>query len=495
VSTTLDPALQRDVEQAVRSELAADPRLGQAAVLVVDNVSGEVLAYVGSADFLDREREGQNDGVRARRQPGSALKPFAYGLALSSGWTAASVLSDVEVEVGEAGASWLPHNYDRRSHGPVRLRAALANSYNVPAVELTEALGPDRVLAVLRDAGFSSLEASAEHYGAGLVLGNGDVSLWEMARAYRGLARGGVVGPLTLVTTAADRWENVLTPRAELETRRFLPEEAVALLTDVLSDETARAPAFGLDNALRLPFPVAAKTGTSRAYVDNWTVGFTRERTVAVWVGNFDGRPMQRVSGITGAGPLFSRVMRRAMRGVRPAPLVDRARFTRVRICPLSGHRAGEECPGSYEEVFLPGTAPAEPCEMHRRLAGQAVLDVGPRFAAWARREGLATTAVSVTGAGARPTFGTPRDGDEFLLEAGIPLQSQSIPVRVLAANPRGLHLRVDGAPAAFDPAHDVRLALGPGSHTLELWAEGDSGPASRVQVRVRGGAPGPASR
>jgi len=132
---------------------------------------------------------------------------------------------------------------------------------------------------------------------------------------------------------------------------------------------------------------------------------------------------------------------------------------------------------------------------MHRRLAGQAVLDVGPRFAAWARREGLATTAVSVTGAGARPTFGTPRDGDEFLLEAGIPLQSQSIPVRVLAANPRGLHLRVDGAPAAFDPAHDVRLALGPGSHTLELWAEGDSGPASRVQVRVRGGAPGPASR
>jgi penicillin-binding protein 1C len=167
---------QRDVERSVRSELAADPRLGQAAVLVVDNASGEVLAYVGSADFQDDVREGQNDGVRARRQPGSALKPFAYGLALASGWTPASVLSDVDLEVGTAGGAWLPRNYDRRQHGPVRLRAALANSYNVPAVELTEALGPERVLEVLRQAGFASLEASAEHYGAGLVLGNGDVS-------------------------------------------------------------------------------------------------------------------------------------------------------------------------------------------------------------------------------------------------------------------------------------------------------------------------------
>ena len=337
VRTTLDPALQRDVERSVRSELAADPRLGQAAVLVVDNASGDVLAYVGSADFGDDDREGQNDGVRARRQPGSALKPFAYGLALASGWTPASVLSDVDLEVETSGGAWLPRNYDRRQHGPVRLRAALANSYNVPAVELTDALGPERVLEVLRQAGFTSLEASAEHYGAGLVLGNGDVSLWELARAYRGLARGGVVEPLRLVRAATAPGGERLSATPELTPRRFLPPDAVALLTDLLSDEGARAPAFGLDNALRLPFPVAAKTGTSRAYVDNWTVGFTRERTVAVWVGNFDGRPMQRVSGITGAGPLFARVMRRAMAGLHPAPLVDRARFERVRICSALG--------------------------------------------------------------------------------------------------------------------------------------------------------------
>ena len=484
VRTTLDPALQRDVERSVRSELAADPRLGQAAVLVVDNASGDVLAYVGSADFGDDAREGQNDGVRARRQPGSALKPFAYGLALGSGWTPASVLSDVDLEVETAGGAWLPRNYDRRQHGPVRLRAALANSYNVPAVELTDALGPERVLEVLRQAGFTSLEASAEHYGAGLVLGNGDVSLWELARAYRGLARGGVVEPLRLVRAATASGGQRLAATPELTARRFLPPGVVALLTDLLSDEGARAPAFGLDNALRLPFPVAAKTGTSRAYVDNWTVGFTRERTVAVWVGNFDGRPMQRVSGITGAGPLFARVMRRAMAGLRPAPLVDRTRFERVRICPLSGHRAGEACPGSYEEVFLPGTAPAEPCAMHRLAEGRPVLALEPRYAGWAERERLAV-APTAGAAGGVPGFLTPRDGDEFLLEAGVPLSSQSIPVRVRGA----AELRVDGSPVPVDALGRTRVALLPGKHRLELLRTGAPTAVQSVEIQIRGGA------
>jgi penicillin-binding protein 1C len=486
VRTTIDPGLQRDVERWVRSELAADPRLGQAAVLVVDNATGDVLAYVGSADFLDVAHEGQNDGVRARRQPGSALKPFAYGLALASGWTPASVLSDVDLEVGAAGGAWLPRNYDRRQHGPVRLRSALANSYNVPAVELTDALGPERVLEVLREAGFTSLEASAEHYGAGLVLGNGDVSLWELARAYRGLALGGEVAPLRLVRSATDRLGDPVPAQPELAARRFLPADVVALLTDLLSDETARAPAFGLDNALRLPFPVAAKTGTSRAYVDNWTVGFTRERTVAVWVGNFDGRPMQRVSGITGAGPLFARVMRRAMSGLRPAPLVDRGRFERARICPLSGHRAGEACPGSYEEVFLPGTAPAQPCAMHRIAEGRRVLALDARYAGWAERERLEIALGEDPAEVDLPRFLTPRDGDEFLLEAGIPVSSQTIPVRVLGAG----ELRVDGRPASLDPRHGARLALTAGAHRLELWTRSGSAPLSTVEIRVQGGDP-----
>ncbi|HOX46463.1 MAG TPA: transglycosylase domain-containing protein [Myxococcota bacterium] len=497
IETSLDPGLQADVEALVRDELQAlgDRRVGQAAVLVVDNRSGEVLAYVGSRDFLDPERLGQNDGVRARRQPGSALKPFAYGLALSRGFTPATVLSDVEVHLSTPGGDYVPRNYDRRAHGPVRLRAALANSYNIPAVRVTERLGPERVLEVLRRAGLESLDRAASHYGVGVVLGNGDVSLWELARAFRGLALGGQVRPLTEVRAAWDGAGRPLALRPELVARRFLPEDAVALLTDILADEGARAPAFGLDNALRLPFPVAAKTGTSRGHVDNWCAGFTRERTVAVWVGNFDGAAMRRVSGITGAGPLFRRIMLRAMRGLDPAPLVARGRFAAVDICPLSGARATAACPGVLHELFLPGSEPSHACPMHRQAApGLVALDVGPEFYAWARAEGLsAGPAAAPPGETAAPGGGRgrllmPGDGDRYLLEPDLPAADQSVPVRAVApAGVSRLELRLDGQPVAeLGPPFVGRVPAARGAHRLEVWLPAGERPLWSVGYVVR---------
>lgn len=497
VETTLDAGLQADVEAIVRDELAADPRLPNAAVIVVDNASGEVLAYLGSAGFLDEGRGGQNDGARARRQPGSALKPFAYGLALAGQHTPATLLPDVEVALATPGGAWVPRNYDRREHGPVRLRAALQNSYNVPAVRVAEAVGVDRLLETLRAAGFASLDGGAERYGAGLVLGNGDVTLRELARAYRGLARGGVLEPLVEVRAARDAADRPLAPVPEVARRRFLPGPATALLTDVLSDEAARAPAFGLDNALRLPFRVAAKTGTSRASVDNWTAGYTAERTVAVWVGSFDGRPMDHVSGIAGAGPIFGRVMARAMRGLAAAPLVDRRRFAHARVCPLSGRLAGPACPAGLDEVFLPGTAPREPCDMHRleTAGGRArpVLDPGPRYLAWARAEGIATVG------GASPAAGgegveilLPADGDEYLVEAGFPAGAQAIPVRLVV--PRGtarVRLRSGGEEVEVGPPFVARLPARPGQGRLEVWLPGAAAPAAVSRFTVRGGGTG----
>jgi penicillin-binding protein 1C len=497
VVTTLDVSLQHAVEEALRMELASDGRIGQAAALVVDNATGDVLAYAGSADFQDVEHEGQNDGVRALRQPGSALKPFVYGLALARGWTAASLLSDVEWHLATPGGDYVPRNYDRHVHGPVRLRAALANSYNVPAVRVADALGTERVLKLLREAGFASLSEDAAHYGVGLVLGNGDVSLWELARAYRGLARGGLLGPLRTVLSATDAQGTALEVPRELEPRRFLPKAAVALLTDVLSDEDARAPAFGLDNALRLPFPVAAKTGTSRAYVDNWTVGFTAERTVAVWAGNFDGVPMHKVSGISGAGPIFAHVMALAMRGIRPQPLLDRSRFEHVRVCALSGQRAGPHCPSAVEEVFLPGTAPKEDCHMHRETglehARHSVLDVGPDFYAWARTQGwqAGPWPEESPGGGAAELL-TPNDGDEYLLEAGVPSSAQSIPVRVRPPpGAQRLELRTeDGAVVALTPPFTGRLPARTGVHRVEVWAPESTAALASAEYRVRGAEP-----
>ncbi|ABC81806.1 glycosyl transferase, family 51 / Penicillin-binding protein, transpeptidase [Anaeromyxobacter dehalogenans 2CP-C] len=487
VETALDRGLQRDVEELVRAELAGDPRLGNVAVIVVDNASGEVLAYVGSADFLDAAGLGQNDGVRARRQPGSALKPFAYGLALARGYTAASVLSDVEVRLATPTGDWVPRNYDRRAHGPVPLRAALQNSYNVPAVRLAEALGPERVLRTLRAAGFESLSGGADRYGAGVVLGNGDVTLRELARAYRGLARGGLLEPLREVRAARDAAGRPLPVARELAPRRFLPAGAVALLTDILSDEAARAPAFGVHNALRLPFPVAAKTGTSRAYVDNWTAGYTAERTVAVWVGSFDGRPMQGVSGITGAGPVFARVMVRAMRGIEPAPLVDRGRFTRARVCPLTGLRAGTGCPGALEEVFLPGTAPSAACAAHAHGPGAPVA-LAPELLGWARAEGIAAVADGAAADAGAPRVLLPADGDEYLVEAGYPEGAQGIPLRLaLPPGTARAEVRVGGERLALGPPFAARLAARPGRHRLEVWLPGGAAPAAVSTFTVRG--------
>lgn len=519
IRTTVDPGLQADVEELVRQEIAAleANRVGNAAVIVVDNHTGEVLAWVGSADFLDEARGGQNDGVRSLRQPGSTLKPFSYGLALADGATAATVLSDIEVHLATPSGDYVPRNYDRRVHGPVRLRAALANSYNVPAVRVSEQQGPARLLEVLRRAGFHSLTEDASHYGVGLVLGNGDVSLWELAAAYRGLALGGVARPIRAVRSATDADSQPIKPVGDGEPVRFLPADVVGLLTDILADEAARSPAFGLDNALRFPFPVAAKTGTSRAYVDNWAAGFTRERTVAVWVGNFDGTPMKGVSGISGAGPLLRRVMLRAMAGIEPAPLVDRSAFERRSICPLSGQLSGPACGGAIEEVFLPGTEPREICSMHRhvrvdergRQVGcgeeggrlRPVLDVGPGFYAWARGEGLDAHPVSGCEVGGEvPPTGDPSgraeaarlllpgDGDEYLLEPGIPLSDQTIPVR--AVLPTGVHraeVRTDdGQIRHLEAPFSIRIPARKGERWIELWLPGGDRPAASARYRVR---------
>jgi penicillin-binding protein 1C len=382
VQTTLDLALQREVEAAMREQVKSlsGQRAGSAAAIVVDNLSGEVLAYAGSPDWLDEEQQGRIDGVRTRRQPGSTLKPFAYGQAIERhGLTAATLLSDLESHFSTAGGDYVPKNYDRRAHGPVRARVALASSYNVPAVRVAERVSAAELLQTLRRAGFESLQRNADHYGLGLVLGDGEISLFELARAYCGLARGGAVRDLRFVLAAEDAAGRPL-PLPKPWGRLF-SETTAAIVADILSDAAARAPAFGLDNSLRFSFPAAAKTGTSRAFTDNWTVGFTRERTAAVWVGNMTGATMKHVSGITGAGPLFHRLLSLAMAGMeKPLPLYD-AQLEEREVCALSGELAGPHCPSTVAEKFAPGTAPGRDARCTAPLAStwDRASTTGPR--------------------------------------------------------------------------------------------------------------------
>ncbi len=358
VRTTIDLPVQQGIERLVQShlQLLADKNVTNAAMLVLDNASAGVVAMVGSADYFDEVHHGQVNGCLALRQPGSTIKPFTYGLALERGRTPADILPDIETHAVTAGGDFRVQNYDRLFHGPVRLRVALACSYNVPAVRLLEEIGTEVLLAKLRQAGFASLSKPAVHYGLGLTLGNGEVTLLELTRAYCALANGGVL-----------RRERLLTDRPpEAGTTRLFSPQVTYLLTHILADREARMGAFGEGNALELPFPCAAKTGTSKDYRDNWAVGYTSRYTVGVWVGNFSGQAMHKVSGITGAGVLFRDIMLLLHRDAWPEPFPVPPGIVEKVICARSGELPGPYCQGTVRELFLAGTEPTRACSVHR---------------------------------------------------------------------------------------------------------------------------------
>jgi penicillin-binding protein 1C len=503
VRTTLDLDLQRRVETIVERVVAElrDRGGNDAAVVVLDNAGGDVLAYVGSADFFDPDA-GQVDGALARRQPGSALKPLTYALAFESGFTPAAVLPDVASTFPTAaGELYEPRNYDGKFHGPVRAREALANSYNIPAVWLAQQLTPERLLETYRAFGLTMLDRPADYYGVALTLGDGEVTLLALTTAYAALARGGVLLPARML---ADEEPPAAAPRVVRAATAFL-------VTDVLADRRARLAAFGEGNVLELPFRAAAKTGTSKSYRDNWTVGYTREVTVGVWVGNFSGEPMGNVSGITGAGPLFREVLLAAMEGRKAEPWQRPAGLVDLRICPLSGEPAGPECPHAVTEPVPEALArrAAGTCTWHRRLAvdRRNGLLAGPEcppelvdrplfesfpaaFAAWAADAGrpVPPTADSPFCPPLRESPGTdgapdgalrpvvlawPEDGSRFSLDPDVPpeLQTIAIVARVPGADPVArVTFLVDGR-VLGEAAAPFRAAwrLEPGRHELTV--------------------------
>jgi penicillin-binding protein 1C len=487
--TTLDAELQREAESIA---VALQPTLaehggGAASLVVLDNATGEVLAYVGSPDYFDERRLGANDGVVARRQPGSALKPFVYAAALRDlGYTPATLLPDLPRDFAIAGGSFAPRNYDQRFRGPVRLRQALGSSLNLPALEVSSQLGPPRLLALLRDFGFASLTDDAEHYGVGLALGDGEVTLLELSAAYAALARGGVlVAPRVASALSSSNGEQRVGGPAP---RRVLGTELAALITDILADDAARAAGFGRDSVLALPFPVAAKTGTSKGFRDNWAVGYTREVTVGVWVGNFDGTPLRDASGITVAGPAFRDLMLAAMRGREPAPLVAPGLLSHTEVCALSGQRPGPHCTHRVRESFAPGREPTETCDMHvetrvdaqgrevgERCGGEPrVLERYPaRFVAWARQAGRPLLGENLSPSCPPPSSSSsllvtfPRDDQTFALDPDGPARQEIL--LSARADTSSLHFVIDGvATESIGPPFQRTWRLTPGRHTVQ---------------------------
>jgi penicillin-binding protein 1C len=493
IETTLDARLQDDIGGIIRTQRASLDRHGAAnvAVVVLDNERGEWLAWEGSGDYFDAEHGGSINGAVMLRQPGSALKPLTYALAFEKGFTPASVLPDVPMHfpTAEPGVVYSPRNYDGRYRGPLLARAALAGSENVPAVALASELGVPDLLRFLNRAGFSSFDKTAAHYGLGLTLGNAEVRLDELVTAYAALARGG-------------QWQRSTYVRAANRERRTLVTPRTAFwLADILSDAEARAYIFGRGGSLELPFPVAVKTGTSQAYHDNWTIGFTRRVTVGVWVGNFDRRPLRNSSGVTGAAPIFQAVMLAAHRRLETTEdrLLDPdPSLAERQICALSGELANSWCPVRKRE-WLPASDDQVPCSWHH-LADEGPLVVWPApFREWARRNdpsfgvihaSVRTTPAAATRVQPRRAAGSlqlvnPPPGATYLIDPTLRRDFQTLSLRVVAPAPTTIEWTVDGARVGVGSSESaLEWPLRPGQHRIA--ARDNAGHVVESQVTVR---------
>jgi len=370
--TTLDLTLQRRVEKILRSHRSRLALKGahQAALLVVHNPTMEVLAYAGSISHSPRH-QGYNNGVIAFRSAGSTFKPFLYGLALEQGLTVSSLLEDTLRKYRTPNGNYTPENYDRREYGPVTLRSALGNSLNISAIRMMENLDQESAFETLKRSRLvSDSKRGVEYYGLGLAIGNPEVSLERLVSAYAMLANSGLYRPLRyLLDDETEKGE------------RIFSKEVAYILTDILSDPSARMVTFGTASQMSFSFKVALKTGTSTHYRDGWIVGYTPEYTVGVWVGNFEGTSTAKVSGATGAAPIFWEIMNLLHENAPPSEITTPETVIRESICGISGMKPGPSCRYITRELFIKGTEPRETCPFH---AGEALYhELPPNYAGW----------------------------------------------------------------------------------------------------------------
>lgn len=353
LKTTLDLSMQKYLQALLKTHITRlkHKNVTNGAMLVVENKTGDVLAYVGSYDYFDKSF-GKIDAIQVKRQPGSALKPFTYLMALEKGILKNQILPDIPLYFATQSGSYKPRNYSNKYHGPVSARNALGNSLNIPALYLADKLGVKNVFSFYKEFGLTFSE-DYEHYGVGLTLGNAELSLWEMVKAYSILARSGLKMPL----------------RTSLSERKIIERvtgklENFQIINDILSDNSAREMSFGKNNVFNSPYHLAAKTGTSTLYRDNWAFGYNKLYTVGVWVGNMDQKEMHNVSGITGAAPILRSTFDYLMKKKKSRPFDKSKNISSHKICSHSGKLKGPNCKHVVSELFLKNNLP-EVCHEH----------------------------------------------------------------------------------------------------------------------------------
>jgi membrane peptidoglycan carboxypeptidase len=385
VKTTLDLDVQNQTQKLVSDEMATLTRLNinNGAALVTNPSTGEILAMVGSKNYFDFKNDGQVNVTTRARQPGSSIKPFTYALSLQQGKTPASMIQDEPITYISAGSKpYSPKNYDGKFHGSVSLREALGSSYNIPAVKTLNEVGLNNFIDLAQSLGINTWN-DRSRFGLSLTLGSGEVRMIDLAQAYSVFPNAGhPVAPSPLLEVKNYRGDVLYRNECALDQKNCWQGDPIISplvayqITDILKDNKARTPAFGPSSVLFIPNQqVAVKTGTTNSMRDNWTMGYTSNRFVAVWVGNNDNTPMSYVaSGITGASPIWNKIMRSLLDEKKPHQFALPADLIKVAICAKTGTLPCSGCPNVREEIFAVGTQPTRACSpsYFAQLAGAA---------------------------------------------------------------------------------------------------------------------------
>jgi len=366
IKTSLDWEIEQAAEKVVKDEIKklGDLHITNGAALVTNPKTGEILAMVGSKDYFAKDIQGNFNVTTALRQPGSSIKPVNYSIALENGFTPATLLDDspITYQVPDQ-APYSPTNYDHRFHGLVPLRIALGSSYNVPAVKVLATFGVKKMIERGREMGITSWD-DPSRYGLSLTLGGGEVKMTDMAVVYGTLANNGIRVDLNPILEVRDSKGQILEQNLSGKQTPVLNPGVAFLLNNILSDNEARTPAFGPNSQLYIPGrEVAVKTGTTQNMRDNWTIGYTPTRLVAVWVGNNDNSPMSWVaSGVTGASPIWRKIIDKVLANQPTETFPKPDEVKEVEICTLTGTLTCNGCPKTKKEYFLTGTEPAFAC-------------------------------------------------------------------------------------------------------------------------------------
>ncbi|MEM8532252.1 MAG: penicillin-binding protein 1C [Chloroflexota bacterium] len=545
ITTTLDLNLQNAAQSTLRQHIDAlsasrsdkpDHRVRNGAVVVLDSQSGAILAMVGSPDFTNATIQGQVNGALAPRQPGSTLKPLTYAAALEGGWTPATTILDVPSTFQtREGRPYTPQNYDRTFHGPLSLREALATSSNVAAVQTLDEIGIPTLLEMATRLGMNSLGHDGGRYGLSLTLGGGEVTLLELSSAYAAFANQGYkTEPLaiTAITDAQGKsitgWNNQTN---STEPTQALSPQIAYLITDILADRYARMRSFGENSPLDVDRPAAAKTGTTTDWRDNWTIGYSPNRVVGVWVGNANGEPMESISGITGAGPIWHEVMLTAHRDMALQNFESPSDIVEVDICAQGGLLPGPHCPSTRRERFITGTQPTQSDNTHiqvtidperncrapdgypsERSITRVFRILPPEAEAWSISEGVpqvprqicpmiaqesekdtqtASPQPESVHTSSEPVLLTPASGAVFTLSPGVPAEHQQIALQAQAGRQaNSITFYVNSKPVATLSRAPYRVLwqLELGEHTAYIEIEDEDGNIRRsdtVSFRV----------